>query len=180
MDGQHRLKIKVGPHEFESEGSADSVREHFEAFTKLVSAMPASALAQPQNKLENPASPAPAAPAKTDWTPVDDDLRTIMRVEGRVVSLTARPSSADDAVMLMLLGQKVIRQNDSVTGSEIIEGLAATGGLSVDRVDRLLEKLARAGEVMLFGERRAKRYRLTNTGTAKARELANGLIATVS
>jgi len=180
MDGQHRLKIKVGPHEFESEGSADSVREHFEAFTKLVTAMPASTVAQPHIKQEKPTIPPPPGAPKPDWMPVDDDIRNIMRVEGRVVSLTARPSSAEDAVLLMLLGQKVLRQNDSVTGSEVIEGLAATGGLSVDRVDRLLEKLARAGEVMLFGERRAKRYRLTNTGTAKARELANGLIATVS
>ncbi len=82
--------------------------------------------------------------------------------------------------MLILYAQKTLRENDSITGGEIIEGLTATGGLAVMRVDRLLEKAGRDGDVIVIGERRAKRYRLTNTGLNKARGLAAEMIAIVA
>jgi hypothetical protein len=44
------------------------------------------------------------------------------KLEDRVISLTARPETIEDALMLILLGQRTFRGNDSVTGSEIIEG----------------------------------------------------------
>lgn len=61
-----------------------------------------------------------------------------------------------------------------------MSGLQATGGTSIGRVDRVLEKLGRDGDAIVIGERRAKRYRLTNTGLAKARQLAANLIAIVA
>jgi hypothetical protein len=42
------------------------------------------------------------------------------RTEDRVVSLTARPATIEDAALLILLGQRVSRGNDAVTGGEII------------------------------------------------------------
>ena len=58
--------------------------------------------------------------------------------------------------------------------------IKATGGLAVGRIDRLLEKAGTDGDVLVSGERRAKRYRLTNTGLAKARQIAIDLIAVVA
>jgi len=103
-----------------------------------------------------------------------------MKTEGRTISLTVRPSSAEDAVLLLLYGQKVMRENDAVTGAEVMDGITATGGLAVLRVDRLLEKLARLGDVIVIGEHRAKRYRLTNAGIAKGRQIAVDMIALVA
>jgi DNA-binding transcriptional regulator PaaX len=61
-----------------------------------------------------------------------------------------------------------------------MEGLTATGGLSVLRVDRLLERIGNAGDVVVIGVHRSKRYRLTNAGLAKARQIAADLLATVA
>jgi hypothetical protein len=39
MEDANHLKIKIGPHEFEASGSAESVREQFTAFKEMVAAM---------------------------------------------------------------------------------------------------------------------------------------------
>jgi hypothetical protein len=82
--------------------------------------------------------------------------------------------------LLLLYGQKVLRDNDAVTGGEVIEGLTATGGMSIGRTDRVLEKMGRDRDVIVIGERRGKRYRLTNTGISRARQIASSLIAIVA
>jgi len=103
-----------------------------------------------------------------------------MKVDERIVSLTVRPKNPDDAALLLLYGQKMLRENDSVTGAEVMGGITATGGLSIGRVDRLLENLARGGDVIVVGEHRSKRYRLTNAGLNKVRQVAGELVATVA
>jgi hypothetical protein len=181
MDEMLRLKIKVGVHEFEAEGPAAVVNEQFQAWKELVVYSPASEA--PYAPLNAPTGDVPATiqPARpADVTAVDTQLPKIMRAEGRVISLTVRAKTVDDAVLLILYGQKVLRDNDAITGGEVMEGLTATGGTSVGRVDRLLEKLGRDGDAIVIGERRGKRYRLTNAGITKARQLASDLIAIVA
>jgi hypothetical protein len=85
-----------------------------------------------------------------------------------------------EAVLVMLYAQKTLRNNEAVTGTELLSGLATSGGYGIVRLDRILDKLAELGEVMSFGERRGKRYRLTNTGVAKAKAIAAELIEKVS
>jgi hypothetical protein len=82
-------------------------------------------------------------------------------------------------VLLLLLGQHEFRQNDNVTGGEILEGLRQTRG-AVNRIDYQLGRMAeRDGTILSFGSRRARRYRLTNPGAARARELAASLVQRV-
>jgi hypothetical protein len=69
--------------------------------------------------------------------------------------------------------------NDSVTGGEILHGLRLTGR-TANRVDYQLDKMTTAGDVITIGVGRARRYRLTNQGMGKARELARSLAATVA
>lgn len=182
MAEPYRLKLKIGQHEFEAEGDAQVVHEQFQAFKELIASQGASAspAVVPTAEQVPPALPASNEPAMADTSVNGLDLDKIARRDERIVSLTIRPATPEDAVLLLLLGQKQLRGNDSVTGSEIISGLTATGGMSVNRPDRLLEKLARDGDVIVFGEGRAKRYRLTNTGLSKARQLAASQIATVA
>jgi hypothetical protein len=179
MENSIRAKIKIGPHEFEMEGPADIVQDELRAFRALIPPIPPEALAQPQIEQKRDENPATIASARVNAFATDVLLGKIMNVDGRVVSLTVRPGSADDAVLLILYGQKALRENDSITGGEVIEGLTATGGLAVTRVDRLLEKAGRDGDVIVLGERRGKRYRLTNQGINKARQIAADLIAIV-
>lgn len=174
MDVQ-KLKIKVGDHEFEAEGPPDVVQAQFAAWRDLVAALPALPHAAPAP------APQPITPTVTANAGTADAVRLdkITKQEGRVVSLTARGASVEDEVMLVLYGQKVLRENESVTGGEILDGLRLTGR-TVNRVDYQLDKMTTAGDVITIGIGRGRRYRLTNQGTAKARDLAQALIATVA
>jgi hypothetical protein len=106
-------------------------------------------------------------------------LPKIMRHEGRIVSLTARGQSLEDEILLVLLGQRKLRSNDSVSGGEILDGLRLTGR-TVNRIDYQMDKMTASGDVITVGTNRARRYRMTNQGFAKAQELAMDLVATVA
>ena len=181
MDSVTRLKTRIGDFEFEAEGSPDDVKQQFQAWQELVKMVASAApVATPQTAPQDGA--APQAEAKPTSTPsnVDAELTKIMRVDGRYISLTAKPAAIHDAVLVMLYGQKALRNNDSVTGAELLAGLATSGGFGTPRLDRILDKIAADGDVLSFGERRGKKYRLTNTGIAKARALAVSLLAQVA
>jgi hypothetical protein len=174
----YRLKVKIGEFEFDAEGPPEIVQSQFQAFKELVVAVPAKA---PTAAPEPPREPAPNnGNGRSDLASVDSALSKIMRVENRVVSLTVATETIDDAVLLLLYGQRILRNNEAPTGSEIVDGVTATGGLDMGRSDRLFERIARNGDIVVTGERRGKRYRLTNTGINRARQIAAGLIALVA
>ena len=181
MEDVSHLKIKIGPHEFEASGSAESVREQFQAFKEMIAMAPRSDAAmirdpiQEHNEMVEKVYEVSAKEPKS----VDNGLQQITKVEGRIVSLTARPTDIQNAILVILYGQKILRQDEGVTGAAIIPGLKATGGYSFDRIDRTMDKMARDGEVIAFGQNRGKRYRLTNKGMDQARTLAASLILSV-
>ena len=43
----------------------------------------------------------------------------VTRIKWQGISLTARPETIEDAALVILLGQRTSRSNDSVTGSEV-------------------------------------------------------------
>ena len=172
----HKLKIKIGTHEFEAEGPTDVVQAQFESFKELVANVPVAPIQPPPTKAKHTTEEPPPA----NLNDIDKSLDKIMNVDHRVVSLTVRPETLNDAILALLYGQKVLRGSDAVTGAEVMDGLKATGGVSVIRVDKPLEKAGDAGDVIVTGEHRAKRYRLTNTGLAKARKIANDMIAQIA
>jgi hypothetical protein len=184
MAEPYRLKLKIGQYEFEAEGDPQVVHEQFQAFKELIAMQPAQPQVvpipppEPYTYITMP--PTLPAPSQPDAPVTGLDFDRISRRDDRVVSLTIRPSTTADAILLILLGQKLLRGNDAVTGGEVISGLEATGGISIQRPDRVLEKLARDGDVIAFGEGRGKKYRLTNTGLNKARQMAATYIATVA
>lgn len=170
-----KLKIKIGQHEFEAEGPTQVVQEQFVAFKELAS------IAQVRAPTDGARTPDPLPnPSRLKSDAVDELLSEIMRVEDRVVSLLVKPQKVDDALLLLLYGQKTLRKNDAVSGAEMLDGIKATGGMAVTRVDKLLEKAGTAGDVIVMGERRAKRYRLTNAGLAKARSVADALASIIA
>ena len=159
MADPYRLKLKIGQHEFEAEGDPKVVHEQFQAFKELIATIPALPQAPPQvAPVYTPITvlPGPDSPPTQDVSTSVVGFDKIARQEDRIISLTVRPASTQDAILLLLLGQKLMRANDSVTGSEVITGLNATGGISVQRPDRVLEKLARDGDVIAFGEGRER------------------------
>jgi hypothetical protein len=77
-----------------------------------------------------------------------------------------------------MLGQKELRNNETVTGQELGDGLSVSGR-PVPRTDRLMEKPIDSNYVMKNGFKRSVRYRLTNIGHQKALAIARELIATL-
>jgi hypothetical protein len=166
MDTQ-KLKIKIGEHEFEAEGPIDVVQAQFAAWKDLIAAAPA----KPKE---------PASEKSTDKnTPLPHlTLDKIMKVEGRVVSLTARAETVEETALLILLGQKELRGNQEVTGSEIMDGLRQSG-YAISRADTLMDKLSTDGSVITVGVHRSRRYRLSNSGLNLALATAQAVLATV-
>jgi predicted LPLAT superfamily acyltransferase len=164
-----RLKLKIGPHEFEAEGPAETVKEQFEAFKELVKANPS-----PSPITEIVSNSQSTVTKENMATKIETNLDSIMSVAGRLVSLTALPSSIEDAALLILLGQKELRGNTSATAQEVGDGLAQSGR-PVPRVDRIMESALRDAMVIKTGVKRSTRYRLTNQGFAKALGLARDL-----
>jgi len=178
----NRLKIKIGDCEFEAEGPEESVQAQFEAFKELV--LNASVRVNTESASTQTAGPkngqGEVEPPPPPATVVDDQLDKIMQLDDeRIVSLTAPPESLDEAVLLLVFGQRQFRQNSKVTGNEIMEGLRMSGRI-VERVDRNLQKAADNGDILSIGKKRGKRYRLTNQGLAKARKIAKERIEVVA
>jgi hypothetical protein len=166
-----RLKVKVGEHEFESEGPAEVVQRQYEAWQKLIATAP-------RQKDVTPATTTTQAKIE-EGTVLAGELEKILRAEGRVISMTALPPTPEESALLLMLGQKTLRANESVTGSELMDGLSISG-VRVLRVDRVMDKLATDGFVIRTGANRATRYRLTNQGLAKSQEIAKTLLQVVA
>jgi hypothetical protein len=156
---ESRIKIKFGGHEFEAEGSPESVERLFESFKHLI--------APPPPETSTPSETAPPPPAETKASTIP--LHTIVRIQGRVVSLSVNAKS-EDAVLLLLLGQMQFRRNNTVSGAEVMEGLRESG-LKVRRADRILATHIRDGYVVAMGQLRRRRYRLSNAGIDRAQQL---------
>ena len=81
--------------------------------------------------------------------------------------------------MLIMLGQKTFRDNETVTSSEIKDGLEQSGYRPV-RIDRIMQPLADEGSVIRIGQRKGTRFRFTNQGITKANNMAKGALEAVS
>lgn len=171
---QNKLRIKIGDHEFEAEGPPEIVQAQLAAFKEL--------LADPQThtkQAETPTQQAADSLTQRVGPSGPPALDKIIKVEGRVVSLTARTNSLEDALMLLILGQKTFRSNDGITGGELVDGLKRSGQ-STEHMGRTLEKIASEGNIIITGAHRGKRYRMTNQGVTKAQQIARGVIDLVA
>lgn len=168
-----RIKTKIGENEFEMDGPTETVTAQFKAFLERIGSLPS--ISTPNG-----------AYAHQSVQPIQQDtvgdkhipIEKVLHVSGRIVSLTALPSSMEDAALLIMLGHKDLRNNPAVTGQEIGDGLAQSGR-PVPRVDRVMEKTITEAFVLKSGVRRATRYRLTNQGLTKALNIAKGLVETL-
>ncbi len=162
-----KLKIKIGEHEFEAEGPVEVVNVQFETWKEMIATAPAK-----------PKETAPEKPIDKNAPLPHLTLDKIMKVEGRIVSLTARAETVDETALLILLGQKELRGNQEVTGSEIMDGLRQSG-YAISRADTLMDKLSADGNVITVGVHRSRRYRLSNSGLALVLTTAQAVLETV-
>ncbi len=171
-----KIRMKIGDHEFEAEGPAESVQQQLAAFKELIGLLPS----ETKNSPVDNTYVLPQDQQNKDVAANDNSagFERILKVSGRVVSLTAIPTSIEDSGLLIMLGHSHYRNNESVTGQEIGDGLALSGR-AVERVDRIMVKPISAGLVLKSGLRRSTRYRLTNQGYQKALSIARDLLASL-
>src|SRR5690349_11118313 len=178
---QFRLKLKVGPHEFEAEGDQESVERQLAIWRDLIASTP-TASSPPPAPAPSSSTPTPASPAVSGGSSVSQQEREmygkIFRVESDGhLTLSVLPTGATkeaDAALLLLLGQRIYNNEELVTGNPLMVGLARSG-MPVPRVDRVFGDYMDQ-YVIRVGTHRAVRYRLTGIGWNKVREMANELI----
>jgi len=162
--------MKIGEYELDAEGPVEIVQAQLAAFKEIISSMPHTTVAPKTRELGKSNNNNEVIP-----NPPHISIENIMHASGRVVSLTALPASSADAALLILLGHKDLRNNLSVTGQEVGDGLAQSGR-PVPRVDRIMDKAIEDAHVLKTGIKRGTRYRLTNQGLLKALNIAAELI----
>jgi hypothetical protein len=146
--------MRIGEHEFESEGPIECVERHLATFIRF-------------------AAPALALPDARSRPPVS--LNDLASVSGRTVYLKV-PTTITDAILIILLGQKELRQSEVVSGVEIMNGLRFSGA-SVTRADGIIRKQVDNGSIISIGRYRARRYHLSSKGVERARQVAQKLAA---
>ena len=178
----HKLRIKVGEHEFEAEGSPKDVTEQFHAWKELIASTPKSASGSDLGVREGkPKLPGNVTEVKTQdgyaapWDIFDiDDKR-------KLVTLKIHPTGDDkdeQALLLLLFGYKKSYGQDEVLATKLIASMQVSG-LRPGRIDRTLAGFIDAGLVLNSGRGKGSKYRLTNTGYAKADETARELFSKV-
>ena len=153
-----KIRIKLGENEFEAEGPSDRVERHIATFARLMKGEPAI----------EPAIEAPAPETKPGGMAL---FQTIVMQQGPIRFLNV-PARYPDAILLILLAQKVFRKHTEVSGAQIMEGLRRSG-LKIPRADRLLQQHAKEGFVDYKGEGRSRTYSLTPKGIERAEALVS-------
>src|SRR6266849_3221429 len=127
---EHRLKIKIGEHEFEASGSVEIVQSQFDTFAELIKTM--AEIAKTPASVADEGKPPPLTDSGAGSNQLA--LDKIMRADGRVVSLTVR-APVREAILLIMSGQRQLRSNELSTGTEIMDGLRESGHGAVGRID---------------------------------------------
>jgi hypothetical protein len=182
MDSQ-KLRIKVGEHEFEAEGSPDKVSEQFEAWKELVASYPKAT-----NGTQKPPGGSSGKLLKnvteirtTDGFSAPWDIFSVDE-KRKLVTLTIQPSGEGRdamALLLLLFGYRKTFEQQEVLATRLIESMQVSG-LIPGRIDRTLAPFVEAGFVLNSGRGKGSKYRLTNTGFAHADETARELFAKVN
>ena len=179
-DKTAKIRLKVGPHEFEAEGPPEAIQEQYQAFLKVIGGYLTLAVAPPPEPPEKPplkgseVGKVPDPENGVTSQPVDrDTLRRVFTDKGPLLSLLALPkteTSEADALLLLLYGYHEMRQSEyPVTGVRMMQAAKQSGLHSVDRIDRTID--AHEKYVNVAGSRRGRKYSLNNQGLLKAQEI---------
>lgn len=168
-----KLKLKIGGQEFEAEGQSDLVIRQFEVFRLLIQELGLATGERPIHlegrrslNLTIPQEPIPQASHR------DIDLAKLFRVspQTHLLSLRQPPEGKypeADAVLLLLLGHKRLRNEEDVPVTVLTEALKQSG-CQVKRLDRILTVYMKDHSVIRSGRGKGGKYRLTNLGLKKA------------
>jgi hypothetical protein len=172
LQGTFKLKVKINGQEFEAEGLPDLVTRQFEAFRLMIQGAGLVTGERPIHsegrRLLDPTPQEPISQANHR----DVDLAKLFRVSPQTQLLSLRQPPGGqypeaDAVLLLLLGHKRLRNEEDVPVTVLTEALKQSG-CRVKRLDRILTVYAKDHSVVRSGRGKGGKYRLTNLGLKKA------------
>ncbi|MCI0420680.1 MAG: hypothetical protein L0312_15880 [Acidobacteria bacterium] len=176
----YKVHVKLGQAEFSAEGPEETVKAQLASFLGLAAAQPI-----PPHQINgnghsngngNGAHSAP--PGESAHTDVDPTVVARLFKEDRngAISLRTLPKTEQrnaDALLLLLWGHLVRKEQVEVRAKELIAGMRQSGVPNLTRVDEILVKYDMY--VTSGGVRRGKWYSLTNPGIECAENLAKGM-----
>jgi hypothetical protein len=166
MEDRHRIKAKIGPHEFEAEGKEAIVIKQYDSFLAAVKAM-ASA---PQSHDAGAKLAPEQSKLRPDAAIPKDVLARVFR-DGDPLSLMHPPKTdkADaDGLLMLIYGYTEMMGKPDVTAATLALAARKTG-LKVDRLSRSLA--AHEALIGVSGAKKGTRYTLNNRGIAEAKRL---------
>jgi len=167
----YRIQVKIGAHEFQAEGSEDSVRADYRDFLQSIQTKQGEFEASNQTA----STGAVAAGAAADLT--INELNALFKTEGDMLSLVHIPNTPQrvaDGLLLTLLGFEAQMHQREVSAGTLIESARETGLGSMDRIDRVVAP--HREYLNVGGSRRGTRYSLNNRGRTYAIGVARGLL----
>lgn len=176
----HRLRVKIGPHEFEAEGSEESVIAQFNEFKKLIETVPVPGPSLSLTPTTGSLSTHPHAPTSIEMSRLEplfsnDERRGLVSL--RIIPTGERRDS--DATLLVLLGFKLLRNEDVVPVTSLKAALQQSG-CEPKRVDRAAEPYRKEGLLLKGGKGKGGKYRITNKGISRAHEIMESMLEQVT
>lgn len=170
-----KLRVKIDEHEFEAEGESGLVSRQFEAFRLMIQEAGSASsepLALPEADSRNRTRRDPMPRVSRQ----DTDLAKLFRISPQTQLLSLREPPGGkypeaDAVLLLLLGHKRLRNEEDVPVTVLTEALKQSG-CPAKRLDRILMIYTKDHSVLRSGRGKGGKYRLTNLGLKKVEAIS--------
>ncbi len=171
----HKIRVKVGAHEFEAEGSKDAVEAQFQAFLELVKAAPA------------PPSSQGSGSSGEDVTREEPEQKRLDRVylydeNTGVVSLRISPPgnlTHGDIILLVLLGYELLADEREIKVIALRAALVKSRR-NPSRLDRAIAPYRKAQKILKGGKSKGSWYELSNAGRIEAERILDSVLDQVA
>ena len=183
-----KLRLKIGINEFEAEGSQEYVQNERQVFLESITANEQEEEPDPEERGSNAATGSNSA-GQTPPTPPKDSVMSPTdmarlahqdKSDKDLIVLTALPqdgeSQKQDALVLLLLAHRVIRNVENVKATDALNGMKRSG-IAVSEISGLVDKIPTL--VLKTGVRKGTKYRLSTPGVQKAAAVATALLSQV-
>lgn len=177
-----KLKIKIGNHEFEAEGSQEHVQQQFERFCKLIEKSIETLPLEKTITTEKPNTQQNTDEIKSNGFSKTLPLEKIIKFDKDkgLISLIVLPTSGEtrdaDAVLLLLLGYNYYKNETEILVTVLNEALEQSGIYSKDRINKTISPYIEQHLILKSGSRKGSKCKLSNQGMRKAEEIAWELI----
>ena len=169
MEATHRMKVKIGPNEFEAEGKTELVKKQYDEFIAIVTrSLKASATVLLPDSLPQTEKKQDAVVGRSKLPHAI--LDAVFR-KGEPLSLMDRlkTDNADaDALLLLVYGHTEMLGPSDVTAATLAKSAKQTG-VNVERISRTIA--THDNLIKISGAKKGTRYALNNVGIAEAEKL---------